>query len=114
MLTATYETEEKLVDIRDNKLYYVSKLKDGHCWMTQNLDLEIDTTRTYTHNDTDLGWDPDSFDTNATWAPDTTNGKYDLPVNGTSVPGWSNKITIHILQILVMYITIHQTLHQMI
>ena len=90
-LTATYETEEKLVDIRDNKLYYVSKLKDGHCWMTQNLDLEIDTTRTYTHNDTDLGWDPDSFDTNATWAPDTTNGKYNLPVNGTSVPGWSNQ-----------------------
>ena len=59
--------------------------------MTQNLDFDIDTTITYTHNDTDLGWDPNSFDTNATWKPDTTNGKYNLPVNGTSVPGWSNQ-----------------------
>ncbi|MBQ1387835.1 hypothetical protein IIY68_03540 [Candidatus Saccharibacteria bacterium] len=84
-------TATQLLDTRDNNLYWVTKLKDGHCWMTQNLDLEIDATRTYTHNDTDLGWDPDSFDSNATWKPDTTNGKYNLPVNGTSVPGWSNQ-----------------------
>ena len=84
-------TATQLVDTRDNKLYYVTKLADGHCWMTQNLDFDIDATRTYTHNDTDLGWDPNNFDTNATWTPDTTNGKYNLPVNGTSVPGWSNQ-----------------------
>ena len=84
-------TATQLLDTRDNNLYWVTKLKDGHCWMTQNLDLEIDATRTYTHNDTDLGWDPDSFDSNATWKPDTTNGKYNLPVNGTSVPDWSNQ-----------------------
>ncbi len=86
-------TTTQLVDIRDNKLYYVTKLKDGHCWMTQNLDFDIDTTRTYTHNDTDLGWNPNSFDSNATWKPDTTNGRYNLPVNGTSVPNWSNQNT---------------------
>ncbi len=84
-------TTTQLVDIRDNKLYYVTKLKDGHCWMTQNLDFDIDTTRTYTHNDTDLGWDTNNFDTNATWTPDTTNGKYNLPINGTSVSDWSNQ-----------------------
>ena len=52
----------QLVDIRDNKLYWVTKLRDGHCWMTQNLDLDlgvkdtalgIDTT-VLTSEDTDL------------------------------------------------------------
>ena len=81
----------QVVDQRDGKKYWVTRLADGNVWMTQNLDLEIDATRTYTHNDTDLGWDPNSFDSNATWKPDTTNGKYNLPVNGTSVPGWSNQ-----------------------
>ena len=79
------------IDIRDGKQYWVTRLADGNIWMTQNLDFDIDATRTYTHNDTDLGWDPNNFDANATWTPDTTNGKYNLPVNGTSVPGWSNQ-----------------------
>ena len=79
------------IDQRDGKKYWVTRLADGNVWMTQNLDLDIDTTRTYTHNDTDLGWDTNNFDTNATWTPDTANGKYNLPVNGTSVPGWSNR-----------------------
>ena len=79
------------IDIRDGKQYWVTRLADGNIWMTQNLDFDIDATRTYTHNDTDLGWDTNNFDTNATWTPDTANGKYNLPVNGTSVPGWSNQ-----------------------
>ena len=89
--TLTLEQSVQAIDKRDGKKYWVTKLKDGHIWMTQNLDFDIDTTRTYTHNDTDLGWDPNSFDSNTTWKPDTTNGKYNLPVNGTSVPGWSNQ-----------------------
>lgn len=52
----------QLVDIRDNKLYWVTKLQDGHCWMTQNLDLDLgvkDTTlgintTVLTSEDTDL------------------------------------------------------------
>ncbi len=44
----------KLVDTRDNKLYYVTKLQDGHCWMTQNLDLDLAHATTLTSNDTDL------------------------------------------------------------
>ena len=89
--TLVLEQSVQAIDKRDGKKYWVTKLKDGHIWMTQNLDFDIDTTRTYTHNDTDLGWDPNSFDSNTTWKPDTTNGKYNLPVNGTSVPGWSNQ-----------------------
>ena len=79
------------IDQRDGKKYWVTRLADGHISMTQNLDFDIDSTRTYTHNDTDLGWDSNNFDANATWTPDTTNGKYNLPINGTSVPNWSNQ-----------------------
>ena len=53
-LTTAYETEEKLVDIRDNKLYYVSKLKDGRCWMTENLGIDINSSISFNSNNTDL------------------------------------------------------------
>ena len=36
----------QLLDIRDNKIYYIAKMKDGRVWMTQNLDLDL-------RNDTD-------------------------------------------------------------
>ena len=35
------EITSRLLDVRDQKLYYVSKLLDGNCWMTQNLDFEL-------------------------------------------------------------------------
>ena len=31
----------QLTDTRDGKMYWVTKLKDGNCWMTQNLDLDL-------------------------------------------------------------------------
>ncbi len=49
-------SQTELIDLRDNKVYWATKLADGHCWMTQNLDLDLDSSRTYTHWDTDLGW----------------------------------------------------------
>lgn len=50
----------QLLDSRDGKEYYVSKLKDGNIWMTQNLDHDIDANRTYTPADTDIpeDWTP--------------------------------------------------------
>ncbi len=40
----SYENDTKqLIDKRDNKTYWVTKLKDGNCWMTQNLDLDLYT-----------------------------------------------------------------------
>ena len=43
--TNTKENKSKqLIDIRDGKSYWVTKLKDGNCWMTQNLDYDITTT----------------------------------------------------------------------
>ena len=47
-------TATQLVDARDNKLYYVTKLVDGHCWMTQNLDFNIDANTTLSSETTDL------------------------------------------------------------
>ena len=32
-------SELQLIDERDNKLYWVAKLADGNCWMTQSLDI---------------------------------------------------------------------------
>ena len=33
------ESELQLIDVRDNKIYWAAKLKDGNCWMTQSLDI---------------------------------------------------------------------------
>lgn len=42
IVAATPENASKqLIDTRDNKLYWVTKLKDGNIWMTQNLDYDI-------------------------------------------------------------------------
>lgn len=45
---------KQLIDKRDNKPYYVARLADGNCWMTQNLDLDINATTGLTSADTDL------------------------------------------------------------
>lgn len=66
----TEEQQYTLIDKRDEKTYTIAKLKDGNIWMTQNLDLDIDSTKTYTNKDTDLGWNASthSYDT-ASWTP---------------------------------------------
>ena len=54
--------EKILVDARDGKNYYVTKLKDGNVWMTQNLDLDLNSNVALTNADTDLNsvtsWTP--------------------------------------------------------
>ncbi len=54
--------EMQAVDIRDNKTYWIRKMADGKIWMTQNLDLELDSNKTYTPADTDVStnWQPTS------------------------------------------------------
>ena len=75
-----------LIDNRDNKTYYVAKMKDGNIWMTQNLDLSIEAGRTYTSADTDLAnstigtsWTPTvSTSTTSSWiGSDTAPESYD-------------------------------------
>ena len=37
-LVETFDTQFQVTDLRDHKDYWISKLRDGNCWMTQNLD----------------------------------------------------------------------------
>ncbi len=67
-------SQTQLIDIRDNKVYYVAKLADGNCWMTQNLDFDIDSTRTYTTSDTNIS---------SSWTPSLST----YPTNNTT---WTN------------------------
>ena len=46
--------ETTLVDSRDGKVYLVRKLADGHCWMAENLALDLSSEKTYTSLDTDI------------------------------------------------------------
>ena len=56
--TDIYDEQLQVIDIRDNKVYYISKLRDDNCWMTENLDLDLETTPTnvlpLTSDNTDL------------------------------------------------------------
>ncbi len=72
-------TDAFVLDIRDNKSYWIAKANDGHCWMTQNLDLDLAHDKVLTHANTDLGWT--NWNTNATWNPNTT-------ANTTDVSNW--------------------------
>ena len=51
----------RLIDSRDGKYYWVAKLKDGNCWMTQNLalDLSVDTPLTPGDSDVTSSWTPE-------------------------------------------------------
>lgn len=57
-ITVGNEVTKQLVDLRDGKKYWVSKLADGNCWMTQNLafDLEAGTTLTPSTTDVQEDW----------------------------------------------------------
>lgn len=54
---------KQLIDQRDNKQYWVAKLADGNCWMTQNLDLDLTAGVELT---------PDTSDVSAPWDPGAT------------------------------------------
>ena len=83
------DDELQVIDIRDNNVYWIAKLRDGHCWMTQNLDLELDNTRTFTHADTDLGWGSDS--TTTSWTP--ANSTIQLNADGKTFPTMGTSTT---------------------
>ena len=74
--------ETQLKDIRDGKYYWVTKLADGKCWMTQNLALDLATSpnasggtvKTFTNADTDLN-------SKSSWTP--TSGTYNTVTSST-------------------------------
>lgn len=42
------EQSKQLIDKRDGKKYWVTKMADGNCWMTQNLALDLSATKPLT------------------------------------------------------------------
>jgi uncharacterized protein (TIGR02145 family) len=93
--------EIQLVDDRDNKIYWVAKLKDGHCWMTQNLDLDLTSGVALTSELTDLndssmsgaysvGYSYDPNSRIISWRPTNTTRDY----QGGTGTGWSNNYNV--------------------
>ena len=85
------DDELQVIDTRDNKVYWIAKLADNHCWMTQNLDLDLGTptlthnSTTLYHDDTDLGWGTDTATTS--WTPDRAT----ITANSSGTfTGWNN------------------------
>ena len=87
----------RLVDQRDGKAYWVTRLADGNIWMTQNLDLDLDPTKPLTSNDTDLldyslagaYADGYSYDVNSeviTWTPERKT----IDFQNNTTTGWAN------------------------
>ena len=54
---------KQLIDKRDGKTYWVAKLADGNCWMTQNLELDLTAGESLT---------PELSDVSADWNPGAT------------------------------------------
>lgn len=52
---------KQLKDERDGKYYWIGKMKDGKCWMTQNLDLDL--------NEKTLPLTSATSDVSADWTP---------------------------------------------
>ena len=76
---ASAENETKqLIDIRDGKLYWVAKLADDNCWMTQNLDLDLSTSKALTPDDSDVSrsWTPTRSTTTSIFSNTTNTEQY--------------------------------------
>ncbi|MBR3353495.1 hypothetical protein IKG49_02795 [Candidatus Saccharibacteria bacterium] len=83
-------TQYVLRDSRDDKFYTITKLADGNIWMTQNLDLDLDSTKTYTNEDTDIGYDAATKQySTASWIPH--NSTYSATVD--HVGNWNSSFT---------------------
>ena len=81
IITPGSEVTKQLIDSRDGKEYWVAKLADGNCWMTQNLALDLNSSKALTSSDTDLNsknsWTP----TNSTIVSETLT----FPSDATNV-----------------------------
>ena len=69
--TTVIGSEAYVLDLRDYSSYWIAKLADGNCWMTENLDLDLDSTKDYTNEDTDIGWNGTEY-TATTWRPSSS------------------------------------------
>lgn len=85
LVTPGNEASKQLKDVRDNKWYWVSKLADQNCWMTQNLDLDIPETPSEDFiaksDNIPAGWRPSAgtiVDNNFTIGNNSTSYSWDI------------------------------------
>lgn len=94
--SSSYLQSKQLKDARDGKTYWVTKLADENCWMTQNLDLDLTTAGlTSELSDVTGTWDQNS--TNAIKPTDTISTAPDSDWNNTTITDW-NKTTYNVVQ----------------
>ena len=74
----------RMVDTRDGKAYWVAKLADGNCWMTQNLDLDLDG-RTLTPSDSDVSVNWDFNSAGGSWYTSADQGS----ISDTAIQAWN-------------------------
>ena len=103
--------QTKLIDVRDNKIYWVTKLQDNNCWMTQNLDLDLTSGVALTSDTTDLkvsgsgpyvagysnsggviSWTPQDWTATSTSGGGSVSATTRTPT-GTSFANWVNGTT---------------------
>lgn len=68
--STNYVDEALVMDLRDGKSYWIVKAEDGKCWMSQNLDLDLNASTPLEHATSDIGWT--SGNAQASWTPPTT------------------------------------------
>lgn len=102
--TEDINAQLQVIDIRDDKVYWIAKLADGHCWMAQNLGYSITKDENnniipLTSEDTDLNEFGDhNYTTRYGYAKDENNVIYWTPENATidytgdnaTSGGWAN------------------------
>ena len=78
IITPGSEVTKQLIDSRDGKEYWVAKLADGNCWMTQNLAYDLVKGKSVTSSDTDIT-------PGREWVVPTTTGTV-IPNQGKRLP----------------------------
>ena len=81
----TNNTQVRVLDLRDAKTYWIGKFADGKCWMTQNLDYELQHGTLLRHATSDIGWT--NFNASATWNPTNSSGVISGGISGQNY-GW--------------------------
>ena len=70
---------KRLIDTRDGKAYWVARLADGNCWMTQNLDYDLIAGKVLTPSDTNVSSDYTIKTTTETGVPAYLSGDANTP-----------------------------------
>ena len=86
--------QAQLVDSRDDKLYWVAKLADGNCWMTQNLDYDIKATGNIisNNNGTTSTWSPNTPTTTTIFNNSNSTGTYSYNPGNNYFPNGNSTI----------------------